>query len=240
MKAVRLMLFTISLATVYGVSRAQGNSLKKVWIKSSIEEFSRTQPEPDTSYVRYVFSNSTVLIGFEPSAHFIQLSYSVKGNTLTMGFDQWTIESLTDSTLTIFLSGFRRMKFVAEDYLRTRDEYLERVGEYKGKPLYKANRIVTPRYKKPNPLVNDISKQDRSDDYNIRKAGTFRMSFIVTEEGKIEDPKILIGVAPGYDKGMIRELLRTSGQWSPATFKGQAIQTLLLFEIKFLDSLDQY
>ena len=112
------------------------------------------------------------------------------------------------------------------------------IGEYNGKPLYKANRIITPRYKKPNQLIDDI-KIDR-DTYNNRTAGIFLMSFVVTDEGKIEDPKIIKGVASGYDASTIKKLLKTSKQWHPATLKGLPIQTLMIFEIKFFDSLNQY
>lgn len=223
----------------YSTTFAQKSLLNKSWIKESIEDFSKEKDEPDTSYLRYVFENSTITYGFEPFSNFMQTPCSRKGNKLTLGFDQWTIESLTDSTLTIFLPGFRRIKFFAEDYLQRKENLLQ-IGEYEGKPLYKTSRIITPRYKNPKGLINDIKKQDRTDDYNIRKAGTFLMSFIVTDEGKIEDPKILKSVAPGFDDGIIKELLKTSKRWTPAMFRGKPVQSLMIFEIKFLDSLNQY
>jgi hypothetical protein len=238
MKGIRLGLLLVALFACCKVSIAQEKLLRKSWIKASIEDF-RGKHEPDTMYMRYVFSKSVVLFGFDPGWHYMQMPYAVNGNTLTLGIDQWTIETLTDTTLTIFLTGSQRIKFVAEGYLQTKDEYLIQIGSYSGKPLYKTNRVITPRYEKPNLLVDDVEKQDRSDDYNIRKAGTFLMSFIVTDDGKIEDPKILKGVASGFDKNIIKELLRTSKRWSPAMFKGQPVQTLMLFEIKFLDSLDE-
>jgi hypothetical protein len=217
----------------------QQKLLKKSWIKTSIEELRQNTSGPDTSYLRYEFGNSVILYGFEPGWHSFAMAFHAKGNALTLGFDQWTIETLTDSTLTIFLPGFRRMKFSAEDHLRARVQDLVQIGEYNGKPVFKATQIITPRYKKHNPLIDDLRKQDRSGDYNIRKAGIFQMSFIVTDEGKIEEPKIIKSVAPGYDAGIIKELLKTSRHWSPAMFKGQPIQTLMMFEIIFLDSLEQ-
>jgi hypothetical protein len=239
MKVTALTLL-ITASVFCNITNAQERLLKKSWIKVSIEEFSKKVETPDTTYLRYVFDNSIVLFGFEPSTHGLQLPFSRKGNTLTLGFDQWTIETLTDSTLTIFLPGFRRMKFFAEDYLQTKAGYLEQIGEYQGKPLYKTNKIITPRYKNPNGLINDVKKYDRADDYNIRKAGIFQMSFIVTDEGKIEQPKIIKSVAPGFDDGIIKELLKTSKHWTPAMFRGQPIQTLMMFEIKFLDSLTDH
>jgi hypothetical protein len=237
MKVAGIVFLVISVFS--GTSYAQKSLLNKSWIKVSIEDFRTEKGEPDTTYLRYMFDNSTLTYGFEPFSNYMQTSFTRKGNTLKLGFDQWTIETLTDSTLTIFLPGFRRMHFFAEDYLQTK-ETLSQIGEHDGKPLYKTTRIITPRYKSPTGLLDDIHKQDRSDDYNIRKAGTFQMSFIVTDEGKIEDPKILKSVAPGFDDGIMKALLKTSKRWTPAMFNGKPIQSLLIFEIKFLDSLRQY
>lgn len=239
MELKRFRLVMIFLILFCTVSIAQEKLLKKSWIKHSIQEFSRQQQDPDSTYLRYTFEHSQILFGFDPGWHSMTMPFSVKRNLLTLGVDQWTIEELTDSTLTIFLSGFRRISFYSEDYLRTLDQDISQIGQHNGKPLYKANQIITPRYKRPVPLINDIKKQDRTDDYNIRKAGIFLMSFIVTDEGKIEDPKILKGVASGFDASIIKELLKTSKQWDPATLKGRPIQTLMMFEIEFLDSLDQ-
>jgi len=233
------LLVILFLLAFCKISIAQEKLLKRSWIKRSIQEFSKLQQNTDSTYLRYTFENSHLLIAFEPAWHYTTMPFSVKRDKLTLGFDQWTIEELTDSTLIIFLPGFRRISFHAEDYLRTIDQAIVQVGEFNGKPVYKATEIITPRYKKPNALINDINKQDRADDYNIRNEGIFLMSFIVTDEGKIEDPKIIKSVAAGYDAGIVKELRKTSKQWHPATLKGRPIQTLMVFEIKFLNSLDQ-
>ena len=64
------------------------------------------------------------------------------------------------------------------------------------------------------------------------------MSFIITEDGRVENPKILKGIIEGYDNGVVEELLKT--RWRPAMHKGKAVQTLMYYEVKFLDSLIQY
>ena len=232
----RIPALIISLVAFCNIGVAQEKLLKRSWIKSSIEELGKGTTEPDTAYLRYVFTDRMVLYGFEPAWHSgMQIPYEVKGNKVKLAFDQWTIETLTDSTLTIFLKGFRRMKFFSEEYLRSKHDQIEQIGEHNGKPLYKPNRIITPRYLGSNPLANDIAKEERSD-YNVRKAGTFRMTFVVTAEGNIEDPKILAGVAEGFDKKIINELMKTSRRWTPAVFEGQAVQTLIMFDIEYLDS----
>lgn len=218
---------------------SQQKLLKKSWINISIEEFRDSDPLPDTTYLRYEFDNTHLNFSFDPGwNNSMQLPWSLRGKALTLGYDTWTIEHLSDTALTIYLKGYRRMKFIAEEYLTRFDEYLEPIGEHNGKPLYKANRVVTPRYKKNNPLGDDIRKQDLTDDYNIRKARTFLMSFIITEDGRVENPKILKGIIEGYDNGVVEELLKT--RWRPAIHKGKAVQTLMYYEVKFLDSLIQY
>ena len=236
---MKILILIITFVTFFCCDNvAQEKLLKKSWIKQSIEEFSRPQT-PDTTYMRYTFNNAEVYFGFEPGWNSASMPYSIKGNALTLGFDKWIIETLNDSSLTIFIQGFRRVKFLSENYLRMKDNDIVQIGQYKGKPLYKANQIITPRYMKANDLRRDILKEDRSDDYNIRKAGVFSISFIVTEEGRVEEPKIITGVAESYDKNVIRELLRTSKYWQPATTMEKPIQTLMILEVKFLDSLDQ-
>lgn len=232
MKFIRILL--VYLCAISTPSIAQ-DLINKSWIKQSIEEFVLNNDGPDTSYLRYEFKKSVVVYGFEPYAYFIEGPFKIKGNKLTLGIDEWIIETLNDSSLTIVLPGFRRMHFLAEGYLRKK-QTLTQVGEYNGKPVYKTNRIITPRYKNLKSLNSVILKQERSE-YNIRKAGTFLMSFIVTEDSQIANPKILKGVAPGYDEGVIKELLKTSGKWIPAYFNGKPIQSLMIYQVNFLDSL---
>jgi hypothetical protein len=65
------------------------------------------------------------------------------------------------------------------------------------------------------------------------------MSFIVTSDGRVAEPKILTSVSEEYDKGIVNELLKTSKRWTPAMLRGEPVHTLVFFEIKFLDSLNR-
>jgi hypothetical protein len=234
----KLLLLTPLLVLVH-CSLAQNKLLKRSWIKYSIEDFTGKPQEPDTAYLRYDFDNTALSIGFEPGWNSLQMSWAATGKVLTYGFGDWKIETLSDTTLTLFQSGFRRMKFYAEEYLNERDGKLEEIGEFNGKPLYRTNRLVTPRYNSAKSLAEDVRKQDLGEDYNIRKAITFLMSFVVTDKGDIKDPKILKPTAEGYDKGIVNELMKSSRKWTAAKYKGQPVQTLMYLEIRFLDSLTQ-
>jgi hypothetical protein len=233
MNALRLtvaaLFFTINFST------AQSNLLKKSWIVVFVEQFRPTKVlQSDTAYIRYTFGNGDLLVGFEPAWHSFELPYSINKNRLIISGKEWKIEELTDSTQTIFQRGFSRMKFIPEEPFRNDPAFLIQIGEYNGKPLYKANQVITPRYKKPNQLTSDIKTPGDSGDYNTRAGGTLLMTFIVTETGEIENPTVIKGLNKAYDDDYVKGLLKTSKHWEPAIFQGKPVQTRMVLEVKFL------
>jgi hypothetical protein len=223
MNSLRLAFIITSLLTISIFSTAQTNLLKKSWIAVYVEEFRQTnEPQSDTAYIRYIFGNGNVLVGMEPAWHMIELPYSVDKKKLTMGFSDWKIEELTDSTLTIFQAGFRRMKFIPEEPFRNDPAFLIQIGEHNGKPLYKANQVITPRYKKPNHLTLDIKTPGDSGDYNTRAGGILLLTFIITETGKIEDPKVIKGLNKAHSDDYVKGLLKTSKTLGPRNLSRQA------------------
>lgn len=230
--------FFLLLLMISGTAFSQQKSLQKSWIKTSVEELRETDPEPDTAYLRYEFDNTEVHISFHPGWNDYHQTWVTKGDKLRIGTATWKIEQLTDSTLTLVSYGFRRMNFLAENYLNQKEEYLHELGEFNGKPLYQANRYITPRYKKKN-LDEDLRKQSL-DDYNIHNSRTLLMSFVVTEKGEIENVKILKGIVEGYDQMLVEQLIKTSRMWRPAMYKNKPIQTQLFYKIEFLDSIVEH
>lgn len=103
---------------------SQGQNLKKIqksWIKMEIENLTATPIPPDTSYIRYTIAKSAVLkVSFYPGWDTYTLAWSLSGNSITVFNDVYAIETLTDTSLIIAQPGFRRMKFLAEDYLSNR------------------------------------------------------------------------------------------------------------------------
>src|SRR5438128_6719696 len=79
-------------------------SLLKSWIKIKIENLSATELEPDTLYTRYTFTKSSeVKFSFYPGWDDYKQSWTQSGNNVTIGFDTYKIEELTDSSLVIAL-----------------------------------------------------------------------------------------------------------------------------------------
>jgi hypothetical protein len=206
--------------------------IQKSWIKISTENLSPTEIAPDTLYARYSFDKSALHISFYPGWDDYQRNWSADEDNLTIGFDTYHIDELTDSTLVIQLAGFRKFSFLSEDYLSSQEELLDSIGTYNGKPLYKANDYITPRYLKGKSLSALLQKNTA--DYNIKKAYHFLLTFIVTENGKIENIKIVKGITYGFDNEIIKQLQSTSKDWKPARFKSNAIQTEMFYEIKYI------
>ena len=209
--------------------------LQKSWIKMSIENLSQVKMDPDTIYARYTFDKSKLYISFYPGWDDYKQDWSIKKNNLTIGFDTYRVDEFTDTSLVIAADGFRKISFLAEEYLAAQEKYLDSIGVYNGKPLYKANNFITPRYLMGKSLREVLQKSVES--YGIPRAKHFLVTFIVTENGEIENIKIVKGITDDFDNKIIQQLRTTSKAWKAARFKSTAIQTEMFFEIKYLDSI---
>jgi hypothetical protein len=232
------LIFTGFILLSFGSYAQNQKKIQRSWIKSSIEDLSGRSTEPDTLYTRYSFVKNTLNISFYPAWDDYKQTWAVNDDKATIGFDTYKIETLNDSILVISLEGFRRLNFIAEDYLSNQEKYLFSLGEYNGKPLYKANKYITPRFTGNESFRNFIQKDVEG--YNIKKAAYFLATFIVTGEGKVENVKIIKGISEGFDHEIAKQLLKTSKKWRPAYFHGKPIQTEMFYEIKYLDSLTPF
>lgn len=208
--------------------------IQRSWIKMSVENLSDREVAPDTAYTRYTFEKSKSYVSFQPAWESYAINTSIEGNFLTIGFGTYNIEELTDTSLIIAQEGFRRIKLLSEDYLNSREDNLQQLGELNGKPFYLANKVVTPRYKKETPLSQVLSKN--TEGYDFTKVSYFLMTFVVTEEGKIEHVKVENGLAEGFDAETVKNLLKTSKDWKPAYYKGKPVATQIHYDIKYLPS----
>jgi hypothetical protein len=188
--------------------------------------------------MRYTFEKSKVYISFYPAWETYTLDWSVTGNFVTIGFATYNIEELTDTSLTIMQEGFTRIKFLTEEYLNSKENNLIPAGEVNGKPFYKANKIVTPRYEKKASLYDVLKKN--TDGYNMKKEAYFLLTFVISEEGKVENVKVEQSIAEGFDAEVIKNLMKTSKDWKPAIYKGKPVATQMQFDIKYLKSASPF
>jgi hypothetical protein len=209
--------------------------IQRDWIKVSLENLSNQDIGPDTLYTRYSFSKSNLNMSFYPGWNDYTQTWTRSGNNLTLGFDTYNVELLNDTALIIALDGFRRLKFLSEEYLSSKEQYLDSIGQYNSKPLFKANNYITPRYKGQGSFRDYVQKD--LEGYNIKKAAYFLATFIVTEDGRVENVIVRKGITEGFDAAVTKQLLKSSKHWTPARFKGKPIQAEMIYEIKYLDAL---
>ena len=66
-----------------------------------------------------------------------------------------------------------------------------------------------------------------------KKQGTVYISFVVNQDGRINDVKVLRGLYPSLDKEAIR-VISTMPNWKPGTQNGRPVRTQLNLPIRFL------
>src|ERR1700733_2773803 len=83
------------------VPRAQSSTQKiqRAWIKISVDNLSSNPVAPDTLYTRYSFDREKVHVSFYPAWNQYSFAWSLAGNSLTIGYETYLLEELTDSTL---------------------------------------------------------------------------------------------------------------------------------------------
>lgn len=236
---MRSTLFLTAFLVLVVSSFCQNQKLiQRSWVKTAIENLSANPVGPDTLYTRYTFEKNSLKMSFYPGWDSFKQTWSVNDKEVIIGGSHYVLETLNDSILVFSLDGFRRFRFMAEDYFNNQDKYLVPLGEYNGKPFYKANNYITPRYTGKESFRDFIQKNTGG--YNIKKAIYFLATFIITEEGKVENVKIIKGITDGFDKEIAKQIMKTSKNWRPAYFQGKPIQTEMSYDIKYLDSSIPY
>jgi hypothetical protein len=226
-------LFTLIFVLFQSISFSQIKKLiQKSWIKTEIEDLTGNANITDTNYTRYTFQKSSVYISFYPAWNDYKLDWSLTNDIVRIGFEDYKIEEISDTSLTIFSGGFRRIKFLSETYMQQQDSNLIFLKTYNEKPLFKANRYITPRYLDPKSLSKIL--QQNTSGYNINTAYYFLITFIITEKGEVENIQLVKGISDGFDNEVISQLKKTSKHWQPAIYKGQPIQTEMFYDIKYI------
>jgi hypothetical protein len=228
-----LYFFCLLVISLTSFCQAKKQILKS-WIKREIYSLPDNARIDDTLYTRYSFQKNRVYISFYPGWNENPQEWALSGNKLTIGMADYNIVEITDSTLTISQPGFRRVILDDENYLNQKSESPPELAPFNNKPLYKATQYITPRYKRDG-LRNFIGQN--LEGYNIRKAITFLAYFIVKEDGGVDSIQIINGISYGFDAEVINKLKKTSKDWTPAVYKGQPIQTQMMYSIKYLDSI---
>ena len=233
-KVFRFSLALVCILFFFSPVFAQGKkNIMRSWIKREAFDLAKNEPVDDTLYTRYSFSKNALYISFYPGWNDYRQDWSLSGDRLTIGYDTYIIESLTDSTLTISLQGFRRIVFDEESYLNRKEKPVV-VGQLGGEPVYEATRYITPRYE--NEDFQKTIKQNLVG-YNIKRAITFNASSIVKKDGTVDSVHVINGITYGFDEEVCKQLRQTSKKWKAAVYNGQPVQARMVYTIKYLDSI---
>ena len=209
------------------------NTIKKSWIKVSADNLSGRDIAPDSLYTRYTFDKEIVYISLEPAWDDYILNWQFIETGIRIGFQNYIIKELTDSSLILEVPGFQKMRLLAEEYLINKSE-LPTADTLNGRPIYLADKIITARYKKGKSLSMELEKSSHG--YNIHHLTKFRVEFVVDETGIVENIKVIDGITSGFDKAMTDAIAKTSKKWKAAVYHGKPIQTLMSFERRYINS----
>ncbi len=160
----------------------------------------------------------------------VQLPYNLENDKLKAKYVTYTIESLTDSTLTLSASNDLRMFFLAEGHSPCGDSLLTKIGDWSGRPYYKATSYLMPILS-GEPLFKQV---ENAIGFNrLKKKVSVAFSFIVDETGAIQDAKILRSYSPEVDSAVLDMLQKSSGKWVAPIACGVPVATVLSQTFEF-------
>jgi hypothetical protein len=228
---IYIILFVLLSNLVHGQNR---NLMKKSLIKVSTDNLSDSSASRDTLYTRYFFDRDIVHVSLEPAWDGLTMKWEFTNNGIKIGFQDYTIKELSDTSLVLEEQDFRRIRLLTEEYLISKSKMPVVIDTLNGKPVYRANKIITARYQKGKSLSNELEKLSHG--YNIRQLSRLRIEFVVNEKGLVQNVKVVEGITPGLDNAMASAILNTSKKWKPAQYDGQPIQVLMTFESRYINT----
>lgn len=231
---MRIYHFIIPLVIVVAVgilkAQAQGVSpLQKTWILIQSRSIKEDTMVTNALY-RLRFDKERMYATLPHSNNEISQPYSVTGNELKGRFVDYTIESITDSSLILLIPNNRKMYFLAEGYSPCGDSLIKKIGEFNGHPYYKAVSYLMPSTSGES-LFTIIEKAIHFD--RQKQKITVGFSFIVDEEGNVQDAKILRSYSAEIDAIVLKQLQKRSGKWQPPIACGVPVATLLSYTFEY-------
>lgn len=154
----------------------------------------------------------------------VQLPYNLENDKLKAKYVTYTIESLTDSTLTLSASDDLRMFFLAEGHSPCGDSLLTKIGDWDGRPYYRATSYLMPLLS-GEPLFTRV--ENAISFKRLKKKVSVSFAFIVDETGAIQGAKILRSYSPEVDAAVLAMLQKSSGKWVAPIACGVPVATAL-------------
>lgn len=218
----------LTLALSFSGHCQETKDICKNWIVVEIADLkANTIPFSITkgNYQRYSFDSLGMEVCGSPLFGSLSNTWSLDGDHLKLAMAEYKIELLTDSAMVIVQPSVLRTKLVNEAYLACHGPEPKQVDAFEGNPVYEATQYLTPH------CEWQFLKLTRGVD--VDRSATFLISFIVTDNGEVKRIQVLEGVSKKADKQVTAAFAKTNRQWSPATFCGRRITTLVKVKVKF-------
>ena len=226
-----IMVFVVYLNPLLGQHK---NTIKKSWIKVSIEDLTGSGEIEDSIYMRYNFEKDIVNFSMDPAGDGFSMTWELTKTGIRIGILDYIIKELTDTSLILEEKGLRKLRLLSEDYLIGKTILPQQIDTFDGRPVYLPNNFITARYQNGRSLSSELEKFSHG--YNIRKWSRIRIQFIVNEKGEVNNVKVIEGITTGLDNSLATAIKKTSKKWKPAKHNGKPIQVLMTFESKFLNT----
>lgn len=239
MKNICLTSVLVVFVTAAAIAQSPDKLIRKSWIKTNIENLSSRPVAPDTAYMRYTFDKTMAYISFDRAWDTYSMQWTLTGRYLTIGFETYRLEEVTDSTLVFSKNDFRRFRFISEDRFCKLQQPDTATG-LDGQPVYISSDYLTPRYKRGGEDLRSTINASLEKVQNVKRKNTFRARFVVTSQGKVERVVIEKGISGAYDKEFINQITKTSGRWYSAKVNGVPVHCEINFETQYLDSIVPY
>lgn len=224
------VIFFVAVVTVLPKAQAQEvNPLEKVWIliqSRSIKD-NKIVSNPIT---RLRFDDEKIYVTLDRSDNEMSQPYSVTGKELKGRYLAYTIESVTDSSLTLSIPQDQKMYFLAKGYSPCGESFAEKAGEYNGHPYYKGLGYLKPRYL-GDPLLTLMNQAIHAD--RQKQKITVSFSFIVDEKGIMRDVKILKSYSNEIDTIILDILQKSSGKWQAPILCDMPVATGLSYAFEY-------
>lgn len=220
------LLFRVAIPNI----QAQGVSpLQKTWT------LVRTRSINGNSIVRNPlysirFDEMNMYYAMQQGAHESAQPYTLANNQIKAKFTSFTIESLTDSSLTLRSSAEQNMYFIAKGRSPCGDSLLEKVGDFNGHPYYKAMPYLMPA-KIGEPLFTTIENALNIENRTAKIS--FKISFIVDIDGSVANATMLESYSAKVDAIVLGQIQKSSGKWKAPMGCGVPVATLVTYVFQF-------
>ncbi|MBC7890729.1 MAG: TonB family protein [Sphingobacteriaceae bacterium] len=179
------------------------------------------------------------------------VTYTTDGQYIRTGggtayqIEKITLVELTLTELTTDASGSRLKIYLArsegtyENYMFRK--YVVPNLRFDGDTFYVMNEYVFPKfqgrgsnetffdsYQNSYEFIEDAFRQQGKP-----KRDRFRVSFMVSKTGKVENPTIVESTDPRYDEALLRAMRATSALWTPATANSRPARVQINYEFPY-------